>query len=229
MAKNKPFNNPFAALAPELKKQAKKAKKAALMAEVERYKPKPQPKPEETEETDDAAFLRAMGGTERVDADPRGKARAALPPADASAVPIHDEEAETLAELASLIDGTGHFDISDSDEFIEGCAENLDRRILKRLKRGDYAVQGHVDLHGLTRDPAREAVDQFFADARRRQHRCVLIVHGRGLNSKDNIPVLKGLLKNWLERGRFAKQILAFCTARPHDGGAGAVYVLLRK
>ena len=57
----------------------------------------------------------------------------------------------------------------------------------------------------------------------------MLIVHGRGLNSKDNIPVLKVAVKAWLERGRIGKSVLAFCTARPHDGGAGAVYVLLRR
>lgn len=228
--KPKPFNNPFASLAPQLKKALKKSRKAALLGEVERHEPPPPPPSAQPEsEPDEDAFMRAVGDAVRVNTDPRGQIKPELPPADASAVVVYDEDAEALAELASLIDGTGHFDISDSDEFIEGCAEGLDRRILRRLKRGDYAVRAHLDLHGLTREPARAAVDTFFAEAKRAQHRCVLIVHGRGLNSKDNIPVLKGLLKSWLERGRFAKQILAFCTAQNHDGGAGAVYVLLRK
>ncbi|CAN0559197.1 unnamed protein product, partial [Laminaria digitata] len=147
----------------------------------------------------------------------------------AGALPVYDEDAEALAELASLVDGTGHFDISDTDEFIEGCMEGLDRRILRRLKRGDYAHRGHLDLHGMQRDEARKAVDDFITQRRTAGHRCVLIVHGRGLNSKDKIPVLKLLLQNWMERGRLSKSVLAFCTAQPHDGGAGAMYVLLRK
>ena len=81
----------------------------------------------------------------------------------------------------------------------------------------------------MTRDVARQTVENFMLRARRENLRCVLIVHGRGLNSKDKIPVLKLLLHNWLERGRIARSVLAFCTARPHDGGAGAVYVLLRR
>ena len=222
--KPKPFNNPFAAAKKELKKKVREQSKAAFEAKVREPEPDPTPV-----DTDEALFMRAMRGAKPVGSDPRGLIDPPLPPPDASHVRIHDEEAETLAELASLVDGTGRFDISDSDEFIEGCVEGLDRRILRRLRRGDYSVQAHLDLHGLTRDPARVAVETFIAESRRATRRCVLIVHGRGLNSKDNIPVLKSLLKSWFERGRLARNILAFCSARPHDGGAGAVYVLLRR
>lgn len=61
------------------------------------------------------------------------------------------------------------------------------------------------------------------------RRRCVLLIHGRGLNSPDRVPVLKNALVGWLTRGRLAKRVLAFATARPVDGGAGALYVLLRK
>ena len=57
----------------------------------------------------------------------------------------------------------------------------------------------------------------------------MLVVHGRGLHSKDQVPVLKESLKRWMRTDRFARHVLAFSTARPHDGGAGAVYVLLKK
>ena len=60
-------------------------------------------------------------------------------------------------------------------------------------------------------------------------YRCVLVVHGRGLNSKDQIPVLKEHMKSWLARGRTGRHVLAFTSARQHDGGAGALYVLLRR
>lgn len=139
------------------------------------------------------------------------------------------EEAESYAQLSDLVDGIGPFDISDTDEYIEGIGPGLDRRLLQRLRRGDYAVQAHVDLHGLKRDEARIRVEQFLAEARLHSRRCVLIIHGRGLNSKDQIPVLKESVRIWLTRGRISRSVLAFATARPTDGGAGAVYVLLRR
>jgi len=229
--KEQPFNNPFLKLGEGMKKELKRARKAEKQAQLERWtKPKEKPPaPQGPEPGADAdLFFAAVHGAARLD-DPRGKVAPPLPPPDASAVPVYDEDAEALAELASLVDGSMTFDISDSDEFIEGCMEGLDRRVLQKLKRGDFAHRGHLDLHGMLRDEARAAVETFVTERRRAGHRCVLIVHGRGHNSKDQIPVLKGLLKNWLERGRIAKSVLAFCTARPHDGGAGAMYVLLRK
>ena len=89
--------------------------------------------------------------------------------------------------------------------------------------------QAHVDLHGMIADEAQPAVERFLIDAVQKGLRCVLIVHGKGLNSKDHTPVLKEKLKSWLARGRAATLVLAFTTARPHDGGAGALYVLLRR
>jgi DNA-nicking Smr family endonuclease len=219
-----PFNNPFSTIGKSLKKELE-------AKEAEKAKTPPPPKRSSSareEPSDERLFERAMRGTAPIHGDPRGKA-SAPPPPDAEDLPFYDEDAEALAELAALVDGEGKFDITDSDEFIEGSISGLDRRIVQRLRRGDYAVREHLDLHGMTRDVAREAVDQFIYDSRSKGHRCVLIVHGRGLNSKDKIPVLKGLLHSWLERGRISRSVLAFATARPHDGGAGAVYVLLRR
>jgi DNA-nicking Smr family endonuclease len=137
-------------------------------------------------------------------------------------------DAEVLAQLCDLVDGRGTFDVTDTDEYIEGAESGLDRRIVQKLRRGDFAVQAHLDLHGLTRPEARERVDRFVDEQRKLGHRCVLIIHGRGLNSKDQIPVLKERLRVWLS-GRLARSVIAFATARPTDGGAGAVYVLLRR
>jgi DNA-nicking Smr family endonuclease len=155
--------------------------------------------------------------------------RVASPPPDVTPPPRKSEDAEVLAELADLCGGDGPFDIADSDEYIEGLADGIDRRLLKRLRAGEYAVQAHVDLHGLTREDARERVARFLTESRRAGRRCVLVVHGRGLHSKDQIPVLKQAVRTWLERGQTARAVLAFTTARPVDGGAGAVYVLLRR
>jgi DNA-nicking Smr family endonuclease len=81
----------------------------------------------------------------------------------------------------------------------------------------------------MTAEEARVAVDRFLSGAHRAGQRCVLIVHGRGLNSKDQIPVLKHRLTTWLVRGAWARLVLAFTSARACDGGAGALYVLLRR
>lgn len=125
--------------------------------------------------------------------------------------------------------GERPFDISDTDEFIEGAVSGLDHGIVRRLRRGEWAVQGHVDLHGLTKDAAKGAVEKFLRESRNAGKRCVLLVHGRGLHSKDQVPVLKEALRTWLVTARFGKHVLAFATARPQDGGGGAIYVLLRK
>ena len=173
-------------------------------------------------------FLQAVGDARRLH-DPRGLVRPPPPPPAADVIPVYDEDAEAYAELTRLVEGRARFDISDSDEFIEGCVEGLDRRILQKLRRGDFAFRSHLDLHGLTKEEAKDTVERFLWERREAQHRCVLIVHGRGRNSKDNIPVLKQALLSWLQRGRISRCVLAFCTARPHDGGAGAMYVLLRR
>lgn len=178
--------------------------------------------------SDAELFLAAVSGARPVE-DPRGLVPPPLPPDHAGGIPVYDEDAEAFAELVSIVEGRARFDISDSDEFIEGSIEGLDRRVLQKLRRGDYAFRDHLDLHGMTREEAREEVEVFLSEMHAEGRRCVLIVHGRGRNSKDNIPVLKVALKNWLERGRIARRVLAFCTARPTDGGAGAMYVLLRR
>lgn len=228
-----PFNNPFSALEGELKQKVREAKKQKKQQGTGGVRPNEARREDEktktTRDPDRDLFAQWVQDAAPMANDPRGAIKPPLPPPDAGHVPTFDEDAEVYAELVDLVEGRTKFDISDSDEFIEGCIEGLDRRVLQRLKRGDYAFRAHLDLHGMTREAARDAVERFITEKRREHHRSVLIVHGRGHNSKDNIPVLKGLLRSWLERGRIAKAVLAFCTARPHDGGAGAMYVLLRR
>lgn len=142
---------------------------------------------------------------------------------------VRHPDLDAVDELRALVNGDAPFDLSDSDEYIEGCVAGLDPAVVRKLRRGDYAVQGHVDLHGLRRDEAKAAVDRFLRDARAAGKRCVLLVHGRGSHSKDQVPVLKEALRTWLATARFGRYVLAFATARPQDGGAGAVYVLLRR
>jgi DNA-nicking Smr family endonuclease len=112
---------------------------------------------------------------------------------------------------------------------MEGVAPGIDRQLAQRLHQGEFAIQAHLDLHGYTVDEARPAVDRFLTNAYTSGQRCVRLVHGRGRNSLNNQPVLKEQVRLWLSHGRLSRLVLAFATAPLSDGGAGAVYVLMRR
>jgi DNA-nicking Smr family endonuclease len=213
----KGFNTPFAGITKKVKIAENRPLKTNTNTTVKK------------EASEERLFDEEMLGVEKLAPDPRGRLGAPPPPSRAPGSRRAQEDAEVHAALADLVDGTGRFDVSDSDEYIEGIAEGIDRRLLKKLRKGDYAVQAHIDLHGMTAEEARGEVERFVFETVREGKRCVLIVHGRGLHSKDSIPVLKERLKTWLSRGRISQSVLAFSTARPADGGAGAIYVLLRR
>ena len=220
--KSEPFNNAFSQLKGLAKKDEPKGSP----------KPPPPPRakpraPAPSEQDDAALFLEAVGEVAPVRAQ---KARAPGPPPPlAHELHIPTEEAESLARLAELVSGEGDFDIADADERLEGSVQGFDLRVMKKLRAGEFSTQAQVDLHGLTRDEAKATLERFIQNCRVAGHRCVLVVTGRGLHSKDQIPVLKQGVQTWLTRGRLARHVLAFCSARPTDGGAGAVYVLLRR
>jgi len=177
--------------------------------------------------TEADVFANAMAGVIPLRHGPGGRVEGPRP-TGARRPPV-SEEAEALAALSDLVQGGARFDVTDTDEYVEGAIVGLDPRVLRRLRRGDFAWQAHLDLHGMTSAEARVAVDRFLPAAVTAGHRCVLIVHGRGRNSRDRTPVLKERLKTWLARGRAARIVLAFTSARACDGGAGALYVLLRR
>lgn len=102
----------------------------------------------------------------------------------------------------------------------------VSRQTLRRLRNGYWTVQDSLDLHGLTQDAARQQLVLFLENAAQNRYRCVRIVHGKGLSSADGIPVLKHRTGNWLAQ---YSAVLAFCQARPGEGGGGAVIVLLKK
>jgi DNA-nicking Smr family endonuclease len=134
-----------------------------------------------------------------------------------------------LAELYDLVAGRAAFDITDTEEYIEGCVIGLDGALVRKLRQGDFSRQAALDLHGMKAEEAQVEVEKFLSDAVQKGLRCVLIVHGRGRNSPGQVPVLKDRLKLWLTRGKLARSVLAFSSSRPYDGGPGALYVLLRR
>ena len=172
-------------------------------------------------------FLDAMAGVSPM---PEGKRRSHHG-SGSRAKPSHpptDESRQVMEQLQGLVRGSVELDITFSDEYIEGAVQGFSRKLMKKLKRGELPAQGHIDLHGLTKQSAETAVTDFLLESFRNGSRCVLIVHGRGLNSPESHPVLKEGLPQWLNRGRVRKVVLAFATARPYDGGTGATYVFLR-
>lgn len=96
---------------------------------------------------------------------------------------------------------------------------------LRKLRRGHWVIQAELDLHGLTRDEARASLADFLGQCKKRGLRCVRVIHGKGLGSPKREPVLKRKVAGWLMQ---RDEILAFCQARPVDGGSGAVVVLLK-
>ena len=97
--------------------------------------------------------------------------------------------------------------------------------VLSKLRRGFWVVQAQIDLHGLISDEAREYVAEFLGICKKRNIRCVRIVHGKGLGSRNREPVLKHKLRNWLMQ---KDEVIAYAQAKPEDGGSGAVIVLLK-
>lgn len=97
--------------------------------------------------------------------------------------------------------------------------------ILSKLRRGHWVIQAAIDLHGLISDEARAYVASFISDCKKRGIRCVRIVHGKGLGSRNREPVLKHKLRHWLMQ---KDEVIAYAEAKKQDGGSGAVIVLLK-
>ncbi|WP_449244482.1 Smr/MutS family protein [Desulfobacca acetoxidans] len=179
--------------------------------------------------TDDESSLFAVAMQEVIPLDRQGAHSVPYYARQCAPVVSVSEDVETLCRLTELVDGKGHFDLSLSDEYVEGQVPYLDPRVVAALKAGVLPIQDYCDLHGLTVAGAQDCLRQFLALAAARDYRTVLVVHGRGRNSPDHLPVLKSHLQQWLTMKRFRRQVLAFASAQPWDGGVGALYLLLRR
>ena len=134
-------------------------------------------------------------------------------------------EADEQAVIGELLDFSPGDDIETGDDLFHR-REGVQLAVMRKLRRGQYRCQAELDLHGMIVDVARQCLAVFLRDALDRDYRCVRIVHGKGLRSGHRGPVLKTKVAGWL---RQRNEVLAFCSARPNDGGTGAVYVLLRR
>jgi DNA-nicking Smr family endonuclease len=135
---------------------------------------------------------------------------------------LRDERAALADSLSDHI--TWDIGIETGDQLVY-LRNGLSQQTLKKLRRGHWVIQAELDLHGLTTVEARETLVHFLNACLRRGARCVRVIHGKGLRSKNREPVLKTKVANWLIQ---RDEVLAFCQARQVDGGGGAVMVLLK-
>ncbi|WP_029461100.1 Smr/MutS family protein [Solidesulfovibrio alcoholivorans] len=186
-------------------------------------------KPATPEDNDETAFFRAMNGVAPMDRE-KTKGRdvhpAAPPPPPPSPA---DEEQKALAALQDLVSGKVEFTLEYSDEYVQGFVTDLDPKVYRQLRAGQFSPEAHFDLHGLNTEQAYLSLLHFMREHYLGGKRCLLVIPGRGANSPGGVPVLKEELKSWLTRDPLKRVVLAFTTAQPRHGGAGALYVLLRK
>lgn len=167
---------------------------------------------------DRALFLDAVGPVERVEDERVEPERPRV-----SARPRREDSFDEMVEATAFSDLA---EAPEQGEQVQYLRPGVQKTILRKLKRGGYSVSASLDLHGLTVDRARSEVGSFIRSERGEMRRCVRIVHGKGYRSADGQPVLKTLLNRWLPQ---RDDVVAFCSAPPHDGGTGALYVLLRR
>ncbi|MEE8312614.1 MAG: Smr/MutS family protein [Candidatus Binatia bacterium] len=212
---DRPFNNPFRDQLGKLKRSARDARRRARAEAAEASaRPDAAKVAQPDEET---TFQQAMGGVVPLE----GTGRVAGGPPAAPMV-VHSAAAEDPT-------ADEHFDVRFSDRFIRGRAAGVSRETIAKLERGEFSVRSHVDLHGLPLDDAKVAVDELISRCQRRGDRCVLVITGKGNNSPRQFGVLRERIPEWLARGPSSRCVLGFVTARPCDGGEGALYVLLRR
>ena len=177
------------------------------------------------EPREEELFLNAMQGVERMGGD-TGRQIAPKPEAPKTAKNRPDE---AQRDLDRFMRGEIEFELEYTDEFLYGYVRGLDIKTFQQLKSGSLSVAAHLDLHGMTLDQAQESLLFFIKESYLQGHRCVLVVTGRGRNSPGGQSILRSETAVWLTKDPLRRVVLAFCTAQPKDGGAGAIYVLLRK
>lgn len=141
--------------------------------------------------------------------------------------PGYVSENDALSRLVRLVKHGEGFIVSDTPEYIEGTGYNVRQEYARRLHRGDFSIQDHMDLHGMNVENAKEAFESFMKASFISGKSAVLIIHGRGLSSSGE-AILKNKVREWLNQSYWLKRVIAYASAQWHDGGGGATYVLLR-
>ena len=203
-----------------LSKQLKEQAETRATAEAERVKL------EKTRAAEANIFQTSLGGVKRMPVSdryvpslPKSAATAAAP---ARKLTQAEDDAAVLSESLSDLFEVDHY--LEDDPALNYSAPGVGPDVMKKMRKGYWPVQDELDLHGMNRDQARDALGAFLTRSAQRNHRCVCVIHGRGFGSRGQEPVLKSMVHSWLVQ----KEVVAFCQARNHEGGEGALIVLLR-
>jgi DNA-nicking Smr family endonuclease len=166
-------------------------------------------------------FVRAAGAVQPM----RPHRRVNLAPDQPPPIPVQQQLDDERVLHEAISDEFDSSTLLDTDDALSFRRPGIGTDVTRRLRKGDWSIQGELDLHGLRREEARAALAEFIRDAHRRGWRCVRVVHGKGLGSPGKTPVLKGRVQSWLIQ---KSEVLAFVQARGDEGGAGALVVLLK-
>ena len=180
---------------------------------------KPKPPGPFSEAGNDASLFRASVGDVKPLTD-SGR----ITPAPARAAPRPRQRVTDTRVTPDLL--SDHLTHSNETDELGFLRPGVTPQALRRLRRGHWPIQDELDLHGLTRDAARTYLVAFLNHCQQHDVRCVRIIHGKGLSSKNHEPVLKQLVRSWLTQ---RPDVLAFTPAQPNAGGAGALMVLLKR
>jgi DNA-nicking Smr family endonuclease len=169
-------------------------------------------------------FSRAIGPVKALPARHLPGQRAQLAQAQAAPIPVQQQRDELAVMREAISDGFDVESLLDTDEALSFRRPGMGPDVVRKLRRGGWSIQKQLDLHGLRREDARDALSVFIREAHKAGLRCVRVVHGKGLGSPGKTPVLKGRVQSWLIQ---KAEVIAFVQARPAEGGAGALVVLL--
>jgi DNA-nicking Smr family endonuclease len=199
----------------------KAAKEAAARAELEKAERARREAAQRSQEADGQLFKKLVGNVHRLPDTGRREHQLPRP----APIPTSRQQDEQAVLTESLSDEFDVESLLETDESLSWRRPELGLDVVRKLRRGVWALQGELDLHGLRTDEARTATSGFLREAQLKGWRCVRIVHGKGLGSPGKQPVLRDKVKRWLVQ---SERVLAFVQARADEGGVGAVVVLLQ-
>jgi DNA-nicking Smr family endonuclease len=204
-----------------LSKQLKEQADARAAADAERVKH------EKVQAVEANLFKASIGGVKRMPEQNRHvpglpKASAAINAPGRPRTQAEDDAAVMRESLSDLFE-VDHY--MEEEPALNYAAPGVGQDVVRKMLKRHWPIQDELDLHGLRRDAARDALGAFLRQSSLRNLRCVCIIHGRGLGSKSQEPVLRSMVHSWLVQ---KEEVVAFCQARLSEGGEGALVVLLR-
>jgi len=170
-------------------------------------------------------FVRAAGNVQPLAEHRARHQRVQLPTEQPPPIAIQQQLDDVRVLREAISDEFDATTLLDTDDALSFRRPGVGIDVTRKLRKGAWSIQGEIDLHGLRRDEAREALGEFLRESLKRGWRCVRVVHGKGLGSPGKTPVLKGKVHSWLVQ---KNEVIAFVQARADEGGAGALVVLLR-